>query len=168
MQQKSLVGRLHLAEGYVSVAIALLVGCGEDARHVEITSFNVSQTTVAVGETFEVSWKTKHSNLPGDIYAYGLYVAEAQRVEALESLLQDGALTSIFRNGNLVKDPGKITCTRKSTTEITCTPIGALRATDLDVATLSGSHPLTFAACVSYVLDDDDICDTRQVELQLP
>jgi hypothetical protein len=139
---------------------------GDKRRHVSVQAFDITPRTVAVGDTFEVTWKTRHSDLPGDIFKYGLYLAEVDEVEGLEDILQPGDIPRIFKNGGLVDDPGKITCTRTEANKIVCKPFGSLNLTD--GARLSGEHTVSFTACVGYVLDRADICESRSTVLTFP
>jgi hypothetical protein len=133
---------------------------GDDAS-LSIVALSATPTSVGDGESFEVTWKVSHTTKVGYVTEMGLFVGTADGLE-------DGAERDSRRLFNVATtagapngaDDSSITCTRTGTI-VKCGETNGGR----NVADVSD---FTFRACTSYVLSEDEVCDTRPVALAFP
>ncbi|MES1184071.1 MAG: hypothetical protein ABUL60_09655 [Myxococcales bacterium] len=134
---------------------------GGDDASLSIVSLSATPTSVADGESFEVAWKVSHTTKVGYVTEMGLFLGTEDGLddgaERDSRRLFDVATTAGAPNS---ADDSSITCTRTGTI-VKCGETNGGR----DVA---GVSDFTFRACTSYVLSQDDVCETRAVSLTFP
>lgn len=134
---------------------------GGDDASLSIVSLSAMPTSVGDGESFEVAWKVSHTTKVGYVTDMGLFLGN-------EDGLDDGAERDSRRLFSFATtagapnsaDDSSITCTRTGTI-VKCGETNGGR----DV---TGVSDFTFRACTSYVLSEDEVCETRPVTLAFP
>jgi hypothetical protein len=133
---------------------------GDDAN-LSIVALSATPASVADGESFEVTWKVSHTAKVGYVTEMGLFVGTADELQEGSDRdsrrLFNVATTAGAPNG---ADDSSITCTRTGTI-VKCGETNGGR----DIA---GVTDFTFRACTSYVLSENDVCETRAVPLAFP
>jgi hypothetical protein len=137
---------------------------GGDSASVSIEAFSVSPTTVADGESFEVTWSVKHTSSAGYFTQMGLYMGEEAGLDTADE--RDArALFSVAATAGAPSDPSSssMTCTRTGNNLKCDTPGSGSRT-----VTAGAEMQVTFRACNSYVLDTEEVCDFESVALSFP
>jgi hypothetical protein len=154
-------GAVGVGLGAFRVLLHQLSRWGGDDASLSIVSLSATPTSVGDGESFEVAWKVSHTAKVGYVTEMGLFVGSADG-------LDDGSESDSRRLFNVATtagapnsaDDSSITCTRTGTI-VKCGETNGGR----DVA---GVSDFTFRACTSYVLSEDEVCETRAVSLTFP
>lgn len=137
---------------------------GGDAASVSIEAFSISPTTVADGESFEVTWSVKHTSSAGYFTQMGLYMGGEAGLDTADER-DSRALFSVAATAGAPSDPSSssMTCTRTGNNLKCDTPGSSTRS-----VTAGEETQVTFRACNSYVLDSEEVCDFESVALAFP
>ena len=134
-----------------------------DGPWVEVRTFSISPTSIAVDETFTVGWDIERSGAAGYATTFGLYVGGADTLSTDEAR----QARKIFSRGAggvtmSLRDMGSLDCVYHGSTNIDCGPLGQSPS-----ESIGGSTRLTLLACDSNVVPPyDEACDSQEVDVE--
>lgn len=134
----------------------------EDKASVAVDSLSAEPESVNDGEKFDVAWQVSHTTAAGYVTEIGLYLGTPVDL-ATASGRDRRSLFVVAVTSGAPNDA--------SSSSVSCTRTGTLvkcDGTSYSSRDISGVTDFTFRACNSYVLSDDEVCETRAVSLKFP